>query len=208
MRILFLLSFLVLVGCMSVLNPSPLPTGYTYHGEVYKSPPGPEAGDIGYEYSYLQNENVQQVWLHAVRDLVVHLEERTGLAPQVIHVQDVLEQSAFNHTFDHSLRHVLRERGYILASAADKFPARLVYEAIPLDDVSVVRIPGVQSYRDTAPYNLILRLYKGLPDPYSVGKIYNIPAYGYSENGYVELKRDTKGQTRTRNFYILGGANH
>ena len=37
-----LLAPLVLVGCGSSFGPFAMPTGYTYHGQTYKAPPGPE----------------------------------------------------------------------------------------------------------------------------------------------------------------------
>lgn len=200
----------MLAGCTSIWNPSPFPAGYTYHHNEIKSPPGPDARDIGYDYSYAKNELIQHKWIEATRDLVAHLEQQTGLAPQIIHISDVLEPTAFNQTFDHALRYAFRERGYTLVSGADAFPARLTYEAIPIDKSSPIHVPLVQSYKDVAPYNLILQLYTGAPEPTSVGKIYQIPAYGYSKNGHKvrKKKEESVDSTRTNNFEVLGGENN
>jgi len=208
MRFLLLFSFLAVVGCAPLVNPGAMPSGYTYHYDEYKSPPGPDAKDIGYEYSYAKNEVVQHEWIQISRDLVEHLEEQTGLSPRAIHVSDVLRVSAFNQTFDYALRYVLREKGYTLVSGADAYPARLVYEAIPVDDTMVMRVPLVQKYKEVAPYNLILRLYTGSPEPVSVGKIYDVPGYGYSKDGFVEVKPPEVDSSRTNNFHILGGENN
>ncbi len=41
-RVLLLGAPLILAACTSDFGPNPLPTGYYYHNETYKTPPGPE----------------------------------------------------------------------------------------------------------------------------------------------------------------------
>lgn len=209
MRFLFCCFVLVaLTGCEILMSPSPMPAGYTYHNDAYKSPPGPDAKDIGYDYSYAQNEMVQQEWVVAARDLVVHMEQETGLLPQKIYVKDVLFASGFNQAFDHALRRALRERGYVLASGADSFPARLTYEAVPVEKMPVVRVPLVQNYQERAAYVLKVSLYRGTPDPEVIEKVYDVPAYGYSQAAHIEEEKVFTDTTRTQNFEPLGGENN
>ena len=151
---------------------------------------------------------MQQEWVVVARDLVAHMEQETGLLPQKIHVRDVLFTSGFNQAFDHALRRALREKGYVLASGADFFPARLTYEAVPVEKTPVVRVPLVQNYQERAAYVLKLGLYRGTPEAELVEKTYDVPAYGYSKPAHVEEKTVFVDTTRTRNFEPLGGENN
>lgn len=172
--ILLSLSAIGLSAC--ALNPSPLPTGYQYHhDEVYKSAPGPEAVDIGYEYSTANNEKVMQIWRIVGSDLVDTLEERTGLEPQPVYIHAAGGDSAFYNAFDHIVREEFRDRGYVLMpSMADNL-------VISYDALEPEIEEGADSISDTdfGDYILKLTTSKGGGLTGHASGIYKVPSYGY-----------------------------
>lgn len=103
-----------LISCRSIIDPTFMPSGYAYHGNEYKAAPGPEANDIGYEYSAEKNEETLAIWKVAVSDLIDQFEQESNLAAQNIYVHRPKSQNAFNASYDHVVREELRARGYNL----------------------------------------------------------------------------------------------
>ncbi|MEZ5918357.1 MAG: hypothetical protein R3D66_00015 [Alphaproteobacteria bacterium] len=113
--ILFLTAFLSLSACRVIADPTFAPSGYTYHQDLYKSPPGPEAADIGYDYSAVRNDEVQRLWQISVSDLLNQLEDQRGEAlPDTVYIRPLDHKNAFNGAFDNALRQELADRGHIL----------------------------------------------------------------------------------------------
>lgn len=192
-----LLSILALTGCRSVWDPTFMPAGYTYHHEDYKSPPGPEAADIGYKYTAAENEAVMQKWRHAVRDLLLRARANDLDVPQNVFVQTDLEPSAFQGTYDSILREELRSYGHALTESGDG-PA-LFYSAYdPENQGRVERDPAKGYNGDKEPYfnnqslvppkgniELVLGLVQDGKWIKKVSGIYELPLYGFRPGGYV-----------------------
>lgn len=113
MRISSILAGLTVLGALSACSlPSPMPVGYTYHHDTYKTPPGPKAGYIGYEYSAPANAFVMGMWQDVAAKLVDNLEGAYGLMPQDIFVKTPFLKGAQIQSLDYALREVLAGEGY------------------------------------------------------------------------------------------------
>lgn len=79
-----LVSSVLIPGCAAALltacAPSPIPTGYTYHRDTYKSPPAPKADDIGYDFTTQANAKAVDAWREIGQDLVSRLESGKALS--------------------------------------------------------------------------------------------------------------------------------
>jgi hypothetical protein len=112
----FAVAFTALAGCRSVMDPTAMPAGYSYHQNIYKSPPGPPAADIGYPFSSERNDVVVEKWQAAAGRLVSKLESDLNIQPQAVYVESLPHANAFNTSLDYVLREELRSRGYTLAN--------------------------------------------------------------------------------------------
>ncbi|MCK6417321.1 MAG: hypothetical protein L6Q57_00030 [Alphaproteobacteria bacterium] len=107
----------VILSACGVIEPSFMPAGYKYHQEEFKAPPGPEADDVGYDFTPEANEKVMQDWYILAHDVFDKLEPQAGLKPgQTIYLA-YDRPNVFNASYDHALRQVLREKGYTLAKS-------------------------------------------------------------------------------------------
>ena len=130
MRVLLLSSMLLvtLTGCKTFWNPTFLPSGYAHHRGDFKSPPGPEARNIGYEYSAEANqENVTQ-WREAASDLVQRAKSEGAIPSGTLYLTTDMAPGAFRNSFDFALREQLNHNGYTLAATAEE-GAPLMYSA-------------------------------------------------------------------------------
>lgn len=194
----FLLSLLVLSGCRSVWDPTFMPAGYSYHRNDYKSPPGPEAADIGYKYSAAKNEAVLEQWNGAVRDLLLKARANDLSIPQNAALQTDLESSAFQGTYDSALREELRARGHVLTADPQGGPA-LFYSAYDPAQQDRVRRVAEKTYNgDQEPHftdprfmppaeniELVIGLVQDGRWLSKVGGVYELPLYGFRPGGYV-----------------------
>jgi hypothetical protein len=112
----FLPSVLLLTAC-GAASPTWMPAGYSYHNDVYKAQPGPEADTLGYDYTPARNEYMEEMWAGIADTLILDLETKTGMAPQAVYLEKLPGSNAFNLSLDNALREKLRERGYTLAAA-------------------------------------------------------------------------------------------
>lgn len=195
---LSLLSLLALSGCRSVWDPTFMPAGYSYHQEKYKSPPGPEAADIGYKYSADKNEAVLGEWRGALRDLLLKARANDLGVPQTVALQTDLEQSAFQGTYDSMLREELRSGGHVLTNEAAGAPA-LFYSAYdPANDGRVEREPRKGYNGDQEPHfkdsrfvppsgniELAIGLVQNGKWIKKVSGVYNLPLYGFRPGAYI-----------------------
>lgn len=187
---LALLSVIVAVsGCRSVMDPTPMPAGYAYHQQKYKSPPGPPAPGIGYPFSVDRNDVVVEKWQAVAASIVDQMESQLGVRPQVVYIEPLPRPNAFNTSLDYVLREELRNRNYTLVSVAG---AALhlkpeIYlpgdEKIPVDanmyndDPYFEKTPAdrAKAHEFLITVNVLEnKIYKG-----AVEGQYTLPAYGY-----------------------------
>lgn len=120
MRKVFLPVILVLaLSACKTWNPDFMPAGYTYHSEEYKSPPGPEAPSLGYEYSAEENEKYLMMWRYALRDMMMKTKAEGVVLPQTLNLVSDLDENAFSASYDYILREGLRAYGHTLSEGDD-----------------------------------------------------------------------------------------
>lgn len=176
---------LALSGCELLTNPSAMPSGYTYHGDIYKAPPGPNSDELGYDYSAARNDEILLAWREAVDDLVNTLEE-TGIAAQAVYIEQPKAGNAFLSTYDNVLREELVSRGYTLGAAPGSVN-HLRYEALVPESKDALPAADNADARD---FVLVLTVIDpsllagaGKEDEAvltQVGNTYRLPPYGYS----------------------------
>ena len=161
---------LSLAGCG---NPSYMPAGYAYHQNEYKAAPGPEAKNIGYDYSPEKNQEILEAWRVAVSDLFSRLETEAGLAPGAIYIEPASPQNAFDASFDDALRAEMIARGYTLAEVSESLP-HLRYEA------SIAK--SEENFEGRRAFLLSLTILDAAAKPAVLGQasgVYDLPDYGY-----------------------------
>jgi hypothetical protein len=105
----------IALGACSMGHPNALPTGYTYHHDVYKSPtPAPSP-----RVSTAQRESMTiaqaEQFRNAVYDLVTRLSERAGMPPKPVFVLPPKNMTAFYAHIDNDLRESMRTIGYAIS---------------------------------------------------------------------------------------------
>jgi len=168
--------------CLAVLSlgacdhPNPMARGYSSYGEVYKSAPGPSVGDIGYKYSYKNNEAVLKDVRYVARDLVEKLDKKLAMSVDEIYLK-VQSDNAFYNSFDHVIRDELTKRGYLLVNAPiNTLTLDLVVEDDLPECTGVDQGEGV--YR-TLFMALAINVIEGMPQD-MVGDYYEVPTYDFS----------------------------
>ncbi|MCC6598811.1 MAG: hypothetical protein IT559_08480 [Alphaproteobacteria bacterium] len=195
---LSLLSVLALSGCRSLWDPTFMPAGYSYHQNNYKSPPGPEASDIGYEYTAAENEAVMEQWRHAVRDLLLKARTNDLQIPQEAFLQTDLKKNAFQGTFDSTLREELRIYGHRLVDSADGVPSVFYSAYDPAQTGPLQRSPDKRYNGDQEPdfqdsrfvpaagnIQLVIGIIQDGQWLQKVSGVYELPLYGYKPGAYV-----------------------
>ena len=186
-----------LIGCRTVFDPTFMPTGYMYHDDEYKAPPGSEADDIGYVYSDSANAESLQIWRNIINDLVGQLATQIGEDGQRIYIEPLYLQNAFNSSYDHVLREELRNRGYVLASNT-RNALYLTYEAhLPKDSEEkespdyngdIDNDPVYKKLKNNDEFVLILTVTKKGVLSAKVAGIYKVPLFGFKEDDGVHIK--------------------
>ncbi len=180
------LSVVALSGCHMddigrIWNPGPVGRGYSSYNEPYKSPPGSEAHELGYEYSAEKNAQVLAQLRTVAADLVAKLEAATEMPAQGIYITPppprayTSERGAFYNSFDHVLREELTQRGYrISLNPEGAVPLKFVAQP-PKGDGAF--LPAEKAEEG----ELVLTLIMGSgPEPVRVRDLYNVPTYGYA----------------------------
>ena len=193
MRASFLLlgltvSVFALNGCKAIMNPTFMPSGYTYHQDTYKSPPGPEASSIGYDYNQLKNDEIVQVWLATADEMVGELEKAGNVSAGPVYVTPPRKENAFTQSYDHALRNALRARGYTLLDTPDPQGLILTTGARVVQDGTA----SSYAYRDesdepaSALRDMILTLaaMRGEEKLGTLEGSYTLPTYGYQSAYY------------------------
>lgn len=111
-----------LCACQVFEGPSPMPAGYTYHHDMYKSPPAARPQPVGHPYSVQTNAESAAHWRIAAGDLVAKLMASQGVLPAPVYVEPAPTVSPFNSSFDNFLREALLDNGYMLASMPGQGP--------------------------------------------------------------------------------------
>ena len=199
MRFFVFASFLVLslTGCKPVWDPTFMPSGYTHHHKEYKTPPGPEAAPIGYEYSAEQNADVVEHWRKAASDLVLRAKAHDIRPTRSIYLTTDLPHGAFQSAFDHALRDELQAHGYLLAD--DPVEAEtLFYSAYDPSDPGIPESTLNVNHDDArhanveggflAPakkFELVLGTVTDGIMGTKVSHIYEVPSFGFQPAGYA-----------------------
>ena len=191
---------LSLTACNFNWNPSYMPAGYTYHHKDYKSSAGPDAPDIGYEYSDEHNNKNLDEWRYALRDLILKSRAQDLNLPQELNLKTDLADSVFQSSFDYILREGLREYGHTLSE--DPNAPVVFYSAFdPEYDGLMIAPPSTRTYNgdmDThenpdilkEKYNpekveLILGILENNEIIRDVRGQYKLPLHGYKPGEYV-----------------------
>ncbi len=187
MRFVPFVSLMVfLAACHPFNGPNFMPDGYEHHNKRYKSPPGGEASDIGYDYSAVENQAVLDVWADVIKTMVDDFESHVRLAEKEVFIRQHERpldpksgelkragQTPFFTTYDHMLRDEFRRRGYHLADHPQGV-VNLIPKAKKVRQVDGTVVPGVLQ-----DFVLILEVEReGLP----LGELRGaakLPEYGY-----------------------------
>lgn len=182
------------------MDPTFMPAGYSYHREVYKSPPGPSAADIGYEYNAAANAQIQHEWRNALRDLLLRAKTEGLVVPDEAALATDLKGSAFQGTYDSILREGLRAYGYNLAPAGSQNQPVLFYSAYGPETLAQIKRGGYPQYNDDpvppqdtdfTPKHQKMMLVIGLVQDgqflHKTTGMYDMPTYGFDEGVYAYL---------------------
>ena len=184
-------TILTLGACKSFMNPTFMPAGYAHHSDNYKAPDGPEAWDIGYDYTRAENAAVLNRWKMVAADLTDKIEQGAPLDAAPVFLSSPTIDNAFTLSLDHALREEFRTRGYTLAS-------------IPSEETTKLQVSAYDpQFRDTMrSYDLNDQPQKDLPEePEAISKelvlkvdglvgeehitlverAYVLPLYGYQD---------------------------
>lgn len=176
---LFLSSFsLALVGCM---NPGPMPRGYVSYDQEYKSAPGVEARDIGYEYTNAENDKVMSDIRQAARDLVEKLDKKLSFGIDKVYLS-VPANTAFYNGFDHMLRDEMTHRGYLLTQSPEN--------AVRVEFVAHDDLPSCVADENGGYEKMFLALAIDVIDHVpsdAVSGFYVVPSYDYKPAGHVKI---------------------
>lgn len=162
-------------GCQGFTDPSPMPRGYVFHSNLYKTIPDSEPDSIGIPYTLSGTARAAASWRVAARDLTSRMAAKGALDGGAIFIAPQPPEGPFPAAFDHALRGALLERGYVLANApgqgrvltyriekvADLPPspppeARTESPPSPVSDANIVKVEIVPPSAEGAPMPLDL----------------------------------------------------
>jgi len=190
---------LALTGCKPFWDPTFMPSGYAYHQKEYKSPPGPEASPIGYEYSNQKNNEVLEGWRFAIRDLLLRAKANGLNFSDPVYLSTDLNAGAFQSAYDSTLREGLRAYGFTIASSPEQ-AAHLFYSAYEASENG--QPESVDPYnKDDAhhphkdgdflpPSGKLDLVLANVENGFMMKKVkstYEVPLYGFKPAGYAPL---------------------
>lgn len=135
-------------GCQGFTDPSPMPRGYVFHRNEYKTIPDSKPDSIGTPYTLLDTAKATASWRAAARDLVTRMATRGALPLGPVFVSPLTPKEPIAAAFDYALRGVLLEKGYTLTTTPEQ-SAILSYEIARVDD-SAAPAPE-ETHRPPAP---------------------------------------------------------
>tara|TARA_R100001143_G_C3331345_1_gene119611 strand:- start:104 stop:859 length:756 start_codon:yes stop_codon:yes gene_type:complete len=188
-------AILALSACENMyMRPLALPTGYTYLNDEYKSPPSPNATDIGYEYSTEKNAHIVASMKDKAAEMFAQIEAGSDMTGKKIYVYNARSHDAQNAAFDHVLREVISENGYTLAKSAHETGSYNLGYAIrePEDLDSEIdfgdfndeyRVPFFNKYDEYENMFIDMALLDGQTVLTKIRAAYDLPMYGYKRHG-------------------------
>ena len=193
--LLCLTGVLALSGCRSIWDPTFQPAGYSYHRNEFKSPPGPPAADIGYDYTADKNQQVQNEWRAAIDSVMTKAMNANIGIPQNVAIVTDLDKSAFQGTYESLLRDNLRANGLTLVDEKTLAPdaPRLFYSAYGEKTAAQLRQARAQYNGDMPPsedtkfepvnrqMELVVGVIKNGLFVNRVSEKFNLQVYGYPE---------------------------
>ncbi len=106
---------LVGLGACSINHPNAMPSGYTHHRDVYKSPTPPSTPKItAQQRQYMDGAQAEQ-FRDAVYDLLTRITNRAGMPPKPIYILAPEPMTTFYANIDNDLREGMRHIGYALS---------------------------------------------------------------------------------------------
>lgn len=159
-RVFLLGAPLILAACTSDFGPYPMPTGYTYHGDVYKAPPGPEpvlkriehandapqppvqvdagmpAQDVYVASPIVVQSAPGEAWDNAARELVTRMTGSFGMPTEAVYLRAADMASPAEVNLEQALRGVMTQSGFQMAAGPGSGPYTLHYAVSPLSGVS------------------------------------------------------------------------
>lgn len=190
-----------LTACKTFMDPSFMPSGYTYHHNTYKAPPADNPWGIGYDYTADENAHMLKEWKAVAGDLIDQLETAASLNASPIFLSSPTLDNAFTISLDHALREELRMRGYTLASVPSDDSLKIQVSSYDPEFTDTMRSYHLNDQMDKdlpAPpkpvvKNLVLKI-DGLIDgaPTTLAEeSYDLPLYGYEdEQLYLPLTQN------------------
>lgn len=177
------LSALVLAGCHTGA-PDPMARGYSSYDKEFKSAPGPEAQNIGYNYSGEQNKAVVEDMRYAARDLVERMDGKLSFSVDELYLKNS-SNAAFYNSFDHLLREEMTRQGYLLTHNDTE-------DSVRIDFVAKKSAPCDSDEAHDGAYKrmylaLVIDAVDGIPSDL-VGGFYEVPTYGYANKGNIKLE--------------------
>lgn len=120
-----------LIPACSYNHPNPMPSGYSYHHEEYKSPgPKPSSKVTVKQREYMNAAQAEQ-FRKAVYDLLERLTMRAGMPPKPVYVMAPDPMTTFYANIDSDLREAMRHIGYAISDVpTDAYV--FTYEALPV----------------------------------------------------------------------------
>ncbi len=199
MRILIpFLSVFFLIGCSAISSPTFWPSGYAYNNNSYKAQPGPQANNLGYEYSAEKNAEIMAKWESVADELVGELEAQSGIVPNDVFIAN-RARGAFNASFDHALRRAFIKRGYSVSDTPDalyglQYKARAQGEdSASLNKASYngdMEKSSMSQQQDTAEEQEFMLMLSLRKDGMLLGQgsgVYMLPRYGYEAGAGTEI---------------------
>lgn len=177
------LSSLLLAGCHSS-SPGPFARGYSSYDKEFKSAPGQQAHDVGYDYSSDRNNAVIDGMRSAVRDLVGEMDGKLSFSVDELYLNNP-SNTAFYNSFDHLLREELMNQGYLLTHNDTQDSVRIDFIAKKTPQ----HCDGEKAHDDyKAPMYLALAIgaVDGIPGDV-VGGFYDVPTYGYVNTNHIKI---------------------
>lgn len=150
-------SLFSLGACSGVTHPNSMPSGYTYHHEIYKSPAPAESSKVTIEQRQYMDATQAQQFRDAIYDLLERLTMRAGMPPKPVYVLAPDAMTTFYSNIDNDLRESMRHIGYAISDTPQDAYI-FTYEALPL----VTQADGNASAANNV--QLTLRIFSGLSE--------------------------------------------
>lgn len=96
-------------------HPNPIPTGYTYHHQEYKSPDPTEAPHITTKQRQSMSSMQAEQFRDAVYEVLTRLTSRAGMPPKPVYILQPDEMTPFYANMDNNLRESMRHIGYAIS---------------------------------------------------------------------------------------------